>query len=53
MEEKQEHQTIRIWVKTVRRLKKIAAILNESMVSILDRLVKAEWDKVKKDMGED
>jgi group I intron endonuclease len=48
-----EYATILTWKETVKKLRKIAAILNESMVAVLDRLVKAEWDRVKKDMGED
>ncbi len=37
-----EYQTIRIWVKTHKRLRKIAAETGESIVQVLDRLSEKE-----------
>lgn len=34
-----DYQTIRIWVKTQRRLKILSALLEKSMVEVLDELV--------------
>ena len=37
-----EYQTIRIWTRTLRMLRLIAALTNERMVQVLDRLVTEE-----------
>jgi hypothetical protein len=42
----QEHQTIRIWVKTQHRLKLLSALTHESMVETLDRLVEQDLQRV-------
>jgi hypothetical protein len=47
-----EYQTIRIWVKTHRRLRVIAALTNESIVSVLDRLSLKELAKLQGDEKE-
>lgn len=40
MDKKEDaYQTIRIWVKTQRRLKILSALLGESIVETLDKLV--------------
>lgn len=49
MEKTPEYQTIRIWVRTVDLLRIIAAMQKESMIAILDRLVKVEWERVKQE----
>lgn len=38
-----DYQTIRIWVKTHKRLRRIAAETGESIVQVLDRLSEQEW----------
>jgi hypothetical protein len=47
-----EYQTIRIWVKTHRRLRVIAALTNESIVSVLDRLSLKELVRLQGDEKE-
>jgi hypothetical protein len=47
-----EYQTIRIWVKTHRRLRVIAALTNESIVSVLDRLSLKELARLQGDEKE-
>lgn len=44
---KHEYKTTRIWLQTLQNLKRIAAETGESLVSLLDRLARAEWDRVK------
>ncbi len=43
-----EYTTTRIWVQTLRTLKLIAALTNESMVKVMDRLAKQELERLKK-----
>ena len=45
--DKEPHQTMRIWVKTHRLLRLIAAHTNESMVEVMHRLTQAEYERVK------
>ena len=42
-------QTIKMWKSTLLRLRMIYAFTGESMASILDRLIVAELERVKKD----
>ena len=42
-----EYQTIRIWKKTLRTLRLIAALTGERMVHVLDRLLAEELKRVK------
>ncbi len=42
-----KYATARIWVQTVRTLKLIAAMTNESMVKVMDRLAKQELERLK------
>jgi predicted DNA-binding protein len=42
-----EYQTIRIWVKTQRRLKILSALLGKSMIEVLDDLVEEKLKAVK------
>jgi len=48
-----EYTTTRIWVQTLRMLKLIAAMTNESMVKVMDRLAKQELERLKKQEGKD
>jgi hypothetical protein len=41
-----EYQTIRIWTRTLRGLRLIAALTGERMVKVLDRLVAKELQRV-------
>ena len=41
-----EYQTIRIWTRTLRALRLIAALTGERMVQVLDRLVSEELRRV-------
>jgi hypothetical protein len=41
-----EYQTIRIWTRTLRSLRLIAALTGERMVQVLDRLIAAELRRV-------
>ena len=43
-----EYTTTRIWVQTLKTLKLIAALTNESMVKVMDRLAKQELERLKK-----
>jgi len=42
-------QTIKIWVKTQRKLKLVAALTHESMMKALDRLVEQELQRVRQE----
>jgi hypothetical protein len=46
-----EYTTTRLWVQTLRTLKLIAAMSNESMVKVMDRLAKQELERLKKQEG--
>jgi len=41
-------QTIKIWKSTLKKLRMIYALTGESMVSILDRLVRVELERVER-----
>jgi hypothetical protein len=41
-----EYQTIRIWTRTLRALRLIAALTGERMVQVLDRLVARELKRI-------
>lgn len=41
-----EYQTIRIWTRTLRTLRLVAALTGERMIQVLDRLVTAELRRV-------
>ena len=41
-----EYQTIRIWTRTLRSLRLIAALTGERMVQVLDRLISEELRRV-------
>lgn len=49
MANKPEHQTIKVWVSTLRNLRQIYALTGEQMVKILDRVVKQELERVKQE----
>ena len=42
-----EYQTIRIWTRTLRALRLVAALTGERMVQVLDRLVADELRRVR------
>lgn len=42
------HQTIKIWKETLKFLRYIHAETGESMVEILDRVIKEDYEKKKK-----
>jgi hypothetical protein len=42
-----EYQTIRIWTRTLRSLRLIAALTGERMVQVLDRLITEELRRVR------
>ncbi|HKB47515.1 MAG TPA: hypothetical protein VKC57_07440 [Ktedonobacterales bacterium] len=42
-----DYQTIRIWTRTLRALRLIAALTGERMVQVLDRLVAEELRRVR------
>jgi uncharacterized metal-binding protein len=44
MEKRYTHT--RIWTQTIRKLRLVYALTGESMVSILDRLIAAELDRI-------
>ena len=51
-----EYQTIRIWTRTLRALRLVAALTGERMVQVLDRLIAEELRRVqereKRDSGD-
>ena len=48
-----EHTTMRVWKRTLKNLRMIYALTGESMVVILDRLVKQELERVQKEQSND
>jgi len=44
---KEPFRTIKIWLKTLKKLYFVRAYTNESLVALLDRLVNEELEKVK------
>ena len=44
--QKQQHETIRIWSRSVKKLRMIYALTGETMVRILDRLLTEELQQV-------
>jgi len=51
-EPKEATQTIKIWVKTQRKLKLLAALTHESMIQALDRLVEQELQRLPQERKE-
>ena len=45
-----ENTTIRIWVKTLRKLRLLYALTGESMVEIIDRIVDKELARVQQEL---
>ena len=41
-----DYQTIRIWTRTLKKLRLVAALRGERMVQVLDRIVQQEWARV-------
>ena len=50
---KEATQTIKIWVKTQRKLKLLAALTHESMLAVLERLVAQELQQVERHKQEE
>lgn len=48
-----EFSTIKIWTDTRKKLRLLAALLDESMVVALDRIVTQELKRVQKEKGHD
>ncbi len=48
MKKTDEYKTIRIWVKSHRRLKIIAALTNRSVVEVIDHLSEQELSRLRK-----
>lgn len=46
MENMSEYQTIRVWTRTLRKLRLVAALTGERMVAVMDRLVAEELKQV-------
>jgi hypothetical protein len=44
---KHEYKTTRIWVESLQNLKRAAAETGESIVALIDRLARAEWERIK------
>ena len=44
-----EYKTTRIWLRTLRNLKRVSAETGETIVALLDRLADQEWHRVRKD----
>lgn len=45
-------QTTKLWIKTIRKLALLRGLTNETAISIVDRLVTAELERVQKEQGE-
>jgi hypothetical protein len=43
-----DYQTTRIWTRTLKKLRLIAAFTGERMVQVLDRLAEAELDRLRR-----
>ena len=53
MENATEYQTIRVWTRTLKQLRLVAALTGERMVAVMDRLVSAELKRVEQEEGRD
>ena len=49
--EQETYQLIRIWKRTHRTLRKIAAFTGESLVAALERMANEEWSRVQQQEG--
>lgn len=50
---KTQHETIRIWSKSVKKLRLIYALTGETMVKILDRIITEELKRVQAQQAQD
>jgi hypothetical protein len=48
-----DYQTIRIWTRTLKKLRLVAALRGERMVQILDRIVQQELARVQHEANTD
>ena len=53
MKENLDYQTTRIWKVTLKKLRILHALLDQSIVEILERLVSAELERVNKESNND
>ncbi|MGZ3663650.1 MAG: hypothetical protein ACXVDA_04065 [Ktedonobacterales bacterium] len=49
MKQEPEYQTIRIWTRTLKNLRLVAALRGERMVQVLDRIVRQELERVQRE----
>ena len=47
-----EYQTIRVWTRTLRKLRLVAALTGERLVAVMDRLVSDEVKRVEREEQE-
>ena len=45
-------QTTKLWIKTIRKLSLLRGLTNETAISIVDRLVTQELERVQKEQSE-
>ena len=53
MENTPEYQTIRVWTRTLKKLRLVAALTGERMVAVMDRLVSDELKRVEHEHEQD
>ena len=46
MESTPDYQTMRVWTRTLKKLRLVAALTGERMVAVMDRLVSEELQRV-------
>jgi hypothetical protein len=51
MENAPEYQTIRVWTRTLKKLRLVAALRGERMVAVMDRLVADELKRVEQEQA--
>jgi len=49
MKQPPEYQTIRIWTRTLKNLRLVAALRGERMVQVLDRIVRQELERMQRE----
>ncbi len=52
-EQPPEYGSMRIWLKTIKKLRMIAALTGETIVVILERLARIELERVKREQPEE
>jgi hypothetical protein len=51
MENAPEYQTIRVWTRTLKKLRLVAALRGERMVAVMDRLVSNELKRAEQEQA--